>query len=106
MLNGGLAIFDHPEIDVVIDPAKSKIVAFAKDEMGDHIYATQSRLFEFLMKRGVIEPESIQGGNVYGTLEAKIPIVEAEGIDPIQVSIFTISKFIVCITNTTFVVST
>jgi len=92
MLDGTLVMFDHPEIDIAIIPHKNKIVAFAKDEMGDHIYATQSRLFDFLCKKGVIELGTIQGGNIYGSLEAVLP--QNDDVDPVQVAVFTIGKFV------------
>jgi len=92
MLDGTLIMFDHPEIDIAIIPHKNKIVAFAKDEMGDHVYATQSRLFDFLCKKGVTELGSIQGGNIYGSLEATLP--ESDHADPIQVAVFIVGKFV------------
>ena len=92
MLDGSLIIFDHDVIDIVVMPSKSKIVAFAKDEMGDHVYAAQSRLFDFLTNKGVVELGSIRGGNIYGAMEAKIP--ENTTVDPIQVATFVVGKFI------------
>lgn len=91
-LDGNLMIFDHEDIDIVVMPQKNKVIAFAKDEMGDHIYGAQSRLFDFLSKKGVVEIGSVQGGNIYGSLEGTIP--PSEESDPVQVVIFTISKFI------------
>jgi len=92
MLDGSLIIFAHEIIDIVVMPSKSKIVAFAKDEMGDHVYAAQSRLFDFLTNKGVIELGTIHGGNIYGSMEAKIP--ENTTVDPIQVATFIIGKFV------------
>ena len=91
-LDGSLIIFDHDDIDIVVMPQKNKIVSFAKDEMGDHIYAAQSRLFDFLSKKGIVEFDSVQGGNIYGSLEAKIQA--GDQASSIQVAIFAISKFI------------
>ena len=71
-LNGDLMILDHKDIDIVVQPEKNKVVAFAKEILSDAVYGAESRLLEFLRKRGVIEFDSIQGGNVYGSLEAKI----------------------------------
>ncbi len=93
-LDGSFVISDHPEIDVVIMPHMLKIVSFPKEEMGDHIYATQSRLFEFLSKKGVITFDSVQGGNLYGTLEANVQPPENMEVDPIEVAIYVIAKFI------------
>ena len=33
-LDGSIAIYDHPEIDIVVMPHMFKIFTFAKDEMG------------------------------------------------------------------------
>ena len=93
-LDGSFVIFDHPEIDIVIMPQMFKIVSFPKEEMGDHIYATQSRLFEFLSKKGIIVFDSVQGGNLYGSLEANIPPPANPEVDPVEVAIYVIAKFI------------
>jgi len=94
MLDGTLVVQDHEEIDIAINPLKNKIIALAKDEMGDHIYAAQSRLFDFLAKKGVIEPSSIQGGNIYSTLEATMLTPENQNIDLAQIAVFSVGKFI------------
>ena len=70
--NGDLMIFDHPDIDIVLMVEKKKIVTFAKDLATDVVYGTSSRLMELLRKKGVIAYETIQGGNVYGSLEGKL----------------------------------
>jgi hypothetical protein len=70
--NGDLMIFDHPDIDIVIMREKKKIVTFAKDLATDIVYGTSSRLMERLRTKGVIAYETIQGGNVYGSLEGQL----------------------------------
>ena len=71
-LNGDLLIFDHTDIDIVLMVEKKKIIAFPKDLMSEVVYGAESRLMEWMRKNGVIEYDSIQGGNVYGSLEGKI----------------------------------
>ena len=71
-LSGDIMIFDHEDIDIVIMKEKKKCLAFPKNEMSDRVYDSQDRLYRFLSKRGIVTPESIQGGNVYGSLEAQI----------------------------------
>jgi len=78
-MNGDLMIFDHPDIDIVYMIEKKKIVTFAKDLMSDMTYGTSSRLLERLSKKGLLVYESIQGGNVYGSLEGMLQ--EATGDD-------------------------
>ena len=68
-LNGDLMIFDHNDIDIMILTEKKKIVAFAKDMMSDIVYGAENRLFTYLRRQGVIAYDSIQGGNVYGSME-------------------------------------
>ena len=68
-LNGDLMIFDHNDIDIIILTEKKKIVAFAKDMMSDIVYGAENRLFTHLRRQGVIAYDSIQGGNVYGSME-------------------------------------
>ena len=71
-LEGDIVIHDHPDIDVVIMPKKMKVVAFPKEASTEETYQTQDKLFDFLVKRGVILRDSIQGGNVFGSMESKI----------------------------------
>jgi hypothetical protein len=68
-LNGDLMIFDHNDIDIMILTEKKKIVAFAKDMMSDIVYGAENRLFTHLRRQGVVAYDSIQGGNVYGSME-------------------------------------
>jgi hypothetical protein len=90
-LDGNVMIFDHKDIDIVLMPEKRKIVAFAKQIFGDEVYNAQDRLFAFLRKKGVIEHDSIQGGNIYSSMEAKI--AESKDHNSTQVALFSISKF-------------
>lgn len=69
-LHDDVMIFDHSDIIIVIYPKINKIVAFPKDSMSDYVYGAQDRLFHFLFKKGMIDPTSVLGGNVYGSLEA------------------------------------
>jgi hypothetical protein len=91
-LNGDIMIFDHKDIDIVLMPEKSKVVAFAKDMMSEVVYGAESRLMEFLRRVGIIEYDSIQGGNVYGSLEGKIH--ESTDLDAMKVTIYQISEWL------------
>ena len=93
-LDGNILIFDHEEMDIVIMPAKSKVVTFAKNAFNTTVYEAQSRLFSFLKKSGVIEFESIRGGSVYGSLEGSIPVPLNEDINAIDYTIYGIYKFL------------
>tara|TARA_R100000027_G_scaffold39817_1_gene29546 strand:+ start:973 stop:1551 length:579 start_codon:yes stop_codon:yes gene_type:complete len=71
-LNGDLMIMDHKDIDIVLKPNEKKIVAFAKETLSDLVYGAESRLLEYLRKQGILKIDSIQGGNVYGSLEGQL----------------------------------
>ena len=90
-LNGDLMIFDHADIDIVVMLESKKIVAFAKDLMSEVVYGAESRLFDHLKKKGVVAFDSIQGGNVYGSLEAKI--IDSTELDSVKASLYEISQW-------------
>lgn len=91
-LNGDLLIFDHADIDIVVLKEKKKIVAFAKDIMSEIVYGAENRLFEHLKKRGIIAYDSIQGGNVYGSLEGTL--LDSKDIDSVKAALYQISEWI------------
>ena len=71
-LNGDFLIFDHADIDIVIMPTQNKVLTFPKETMTDAAYGAQNRLFTHLKKKGIVIPESIQGGSYYGAMEAQL----------------------------------
>ena len=93
-LDGNLMIFDHQDIDIVLMPSANKIIAFPKDLMEDRTYATQDRFFYFLRKKGIINPETVKGGAVYGSFEATISTPIEEGVSAPQAALNVIDKFI------------
>ena len=90
-LNGDLMILDHKDIDIVVQPTSKKVVTFAKEITSDAVYGAESRLLEYLRRQGVINFDSIQGGNVYGSLEGQI--MDSESHDPIKVTLLKISEW-------------
>ena len=91
-LNGDLMILDHKDIDIVVQQTSKKIITFAKEMMSDVVYGAESRLLEYLRHQGVIGHDSIQGGNVYGSLEGQI--MDSETHDPIKVTLLKISEWL------------
>lgn len=91
-LNGDLLVFDHADIDIVLMVEKKKLVAFPKDLMSEVVYGAEARLMEWMRKNGIIEYDSIQGGNVYGSLEGKIH--ESKERDSIKSTIYQLSEWI------------
>ena len=90
-LNGDIMIFDHADIDIVLMVEKKKLVAFPKELMSEVVYGAETRLMEWMRKSGIIEYDSIQGGNVYGSLEGKIH--ESEERDSIKSTIYQLSEW-------------
>jgi len=88
-INGDLMIMDHKDIDIVIKQSDKKVVAFAKETLSDLVYGAESRLFEYLRQNGLIEIDSIQGGNIYGSLEAKLQ----EGEKVMEITIMKIAEW-------------
>ncbi len=81
-LNGDIMIFEHKDIDIVIMQEKKKVVAFAKEMLNDNVYGAEKRLFDHLRKTGIIQFDSIQGGNVYGSMEAAV--LDSKKYDPMK----------------------
>ena len=91
-LGGDIMIYDHDDIDIVIMPKSRKILTFAKEYYGDHVYEAQNRLFKFLLKRGIVDYDSVKGGNVFSSMEAVIQ--ESKQYNEIQHTLLAVSRFI------------
>ena len=91
-LGGEYMIYDHPLIDIVIMPDKNKIVTFSKRLPMSDPYIAQDKLFSLLMMKGLIVPDTVQGGNVLGSIEAVYPI--NKDVDAIQALLLIIYKFV------------
>jgi len=94
---GDVIIYDHPQIDIVVSPRENKVFALAKKEFGDHVYAVQSRMFEYLSKRGIVDASLIRAGNIFGSLEAPVLIAEdaqKENVDALHIAIYSIARFL------------
>lgn len=90
-LDGNLMIYDHKHIDIVLIQDQKKIIAFAKDLLTDQVYGAESRLFEFLRKKGIVAYDSIQGGNIYGSMEAKI--LDSKKYDSVKSALVNIAEW-------------
>ena len=93
-LNGDLMIFEHGDIDIVLSATKNKVTAFPKEVISDYVYGAQNRLFTYLRKRGVVIPESIQGGSFYGSFEATMETPKNEQMSAAKLALVNISNFI------------
>ena len=93
-INGDIMIFDHGFIDIIILKEQKKVVAFAKDILTDNVYGAETRLFDHLRKRGIVAYDSIQGGNIYGSMEAQMLNAEKSIKEPITLTIHEIQEWI------------
>ena len=92
-LDGNIMIFDHIDIDIVYQPGSKKVVTFAKEMQNDNVYGAQNRLFDHLVKAGVMIPDSVRGGNVYGSIEGQVPN-PVGGLDATKVVMMSLGKFL------------
>ena len=90
-INGDIMILDHKDIDIVLKQSNGKILTFAKETISDYTYGAESRLLEFMRKKGVLEYGSIQGGNIYGSLEGQL--MNSEDIEVNKVALKVISEW-------------
>ena len=91
---GDVLIFDHGDIDIVLSPSKKKVIVFPKETMNDLVYGAQNRLMTHLRKKGIITPESIQGGSFYGAIEGTIEESVNPEISGPKLALINISNFI------------
>ena len=96
-IRGDVMIYDHPDMNIVVSPRENKVFSLSKKDYSDHVYASQSRLFDFLARHGVVDTAKIRGGNIFGSLEAPVLVAEQaqkDQVDPLQIAIYSIAKFL------------
>jgi len=93
-LNGDYVLNEHPEIDIIVMTQKNKVLALPKDEYNEHVYAIQNRFFDYMNKKGVLLPESVSGGAIYGSLQGLYNQSPPAGENPLQVIVYTAANFI------------
>lgn len=93
-LNGDYLFTSHPEVDIVFIPEDRKIIAYPKNHNlnGDLVYEAQNRLFEFLQNRGIISQSSVQGGDVYNSMEAEV--LTSNEVNEEQIVVYVLGKFL------------
>lgn len=93
-LDGNLLIQDHHSMNIVIMPDKGKVLTFPKSEYNQDCYADQDDLFKHLSLNGVVKVDSINGSNLYGSLEGMYNTDKKGDEEPIEVVILNISNFL------------
>jgi hypothetical protein len=91
-LDGSLLIMDHTKIDIAVVPETLKVVTFPKSMATEDVYDHQTRLFELLADKGIIDRASIQGGNVFRSLEGEI--FKNDQVNSLQAAVYTIAEFL------------
>ena len=96
-IRGDIVILDHPEIDIVVEPEGNRVVCFSKKEYGTHVYALQSRFFDYLVRKGAILNGSVRASNVFGSIQGQLlsDVRKQEAVDPVQIALYLIAKFLI-----------
>ena len=92
-LDGSLLIMDHKKIDIAVVPEQMKVVTFPKTTSTEDVYDYQNKLLELLADKGVVDRGSIQGGNIFRSLEGEIYVNEQ--VNSLQAAVFVITEFLV-----------
>ena len=93
-LDGNYIVSDHTDIEIVVSPSQNKVIAFAKDTFDDYVYEIQDKLFKFLVKKGIIDPNTVQGGNVFMSMEGTIVTPKDPSHNAVQMTILNVGRFI------------
>ena len=91
-VDGKIMVFDHNLIDIVIAPEEGKVTTFSKSNQNDLAYEAQDRLFRLMQSKGLIMPESVKSGNIFGSLEASYP-TESKYADTTNVALYLVHEF-------------
>ena len=91
-LDGSLLIMDHNKIDIAVMPEQMKVVTFPKTTATEDVYDYQNRLLEMLADKGILDRATIQGGNVFRSLEGVVH--SSEQINSLQAAVYVIAEFI------------
>ena len=91
-LDGSLLIMDHTKIDIAVMPEDMKVVTFPKNSSTEDVYEYQNRLMELLADKGVLDRGTVQGGNVFRSLEGML--FTNEQINSLQAAVYVISEFL------------
>ena len=91
-LDGSLLIMDHQKIDIAVLPEQMKVLTLPKTTATEDVYDFQNRLLEMLADRGILDRASIQGGNVFRSLEGVV--YTNDQVNPLQAAVYVIAEFL------------
>ena len=89
-LDGNVIISDHQLMDLVLIPAKNKVLMVPRPGFGQETYYKQKDFFSALSRRGVFTGP-LEGGTVHGVFEAKLGI--SEELSSVQVALLEIERY-------------
>jgi len=92
-LDGNIMILDHLHVDIVIDPKKRTIITYPKQDLNEDAYETQNAYFSKLSSDGVILRDTVQSGNVFGSIQALYPESANEETNPLHVVLLSTKNF-------------
>lgn len=92
-LDGNIMIMDHLHVDIIIDPKKRTVITYPKENLNEDAYETQNAFFSRLSTDGVILRDSIQAGNVFGSMQAVYPESANEETNPLHVVLLSTKNF-------------
>jgi hypothetical protein len=92
-LDGNIMIMDHLHVDIIIDPKKRTIITYPKENLNEDAYDTQNAYFSKLSSDGVVLRDSIQAGNVFGSMQAVYPESANEETNPLHVVLLSTKNF-------------
>lgn len=93
-LDGHIMVTSHHNFNIVIMPDKGKILTIPKNEYSDETYNNQDQMFKYLANAGVILPDSVNAGSIYGSLEGKYPTEKKNDEEPLEVVIYNLHNFL------------
>jgi hypothetical protein len=83
-LSGDLLIKDHRLYDIIVKVKEQKVVVKPKKDYDDVLYRKEKEFFDFMVQKGIIDSEDIEGGSIHGSLQAKYDTSELEPLATLQ----------------------
>jgi len=94
-IDGNLMFLTHPHINVSVNVNKGTVLTFAKDgNYTDDAYAAMKRLLNYLAESGLVAFDSIQGGNIYASLQATFLKPKDEERSLVQLITYHVGEFL------------
>lgn len=93
-VSGDYILGEHPDLDIVVMPGSTKILLLSKGENSDLVYRLQDKLFKHMSSKGIVPPESVKGGNVFGSLEGTYNQTSSEGIDGLMIVLYNLAQYL------------